>query len=110
MKIRNGFVSNSSSSSFCIFGVCFSGEKANEIEALESNAEFNMQLKDFGLELIYGDPNGYESSVYIGKSWDRIGNDETGQQFKNSIAENVKVLLSDESIECSSHEDAWTDN
>jgi len=110
MKIRNGFVSNSSSSSFLIFGAYFSGEKANEIEALEGDAEFNKQLKDFGLKLIYGNPNDYERSVYIGKSWDRIGNDETGQQFKNSIAENVKVLLSDESIECSSHEDAWTDN
>jgi len=109
MKIRNGFVSNSSSSSFCIFGACFTGEKAQEVEDKIEDAEFNKQLKDMGLKIIYGNPNNYESEVYIGKSWDSIGGDETGNQFKASISEAVKVLFSDESIECCSHEDAWYD-
>jgi len=109
MKIRNGFVSNSSSSSFCIFGACFEGDKLREVEDKIEDAEFNKQLKDMGLKIIYGNPNNYESEVYIGKSWDSIGGDETGNQFKASISEAVKVLFSDESIECCSHEDAWYD-
>jgi hypothetical protein len=37
MKIRNGFVSNSSSSSFCIYGVCVeSSSLANKEEDIDS--------------------------------------------------------------------------
>jgi len=110
MKIRNGFVSNSSSSSFCIFGAYLEGDRAKEVDnRIDNDNKFCKQLKDFGFEYFYGDPNNYDTVIYIGKSWDSIGDEETGNQFKNSILENLKVLLSDESVECGTHEAAWYD-
>ena len=45
MKIRNGFVSNSSSSSFCILGIPLSElnvEKESAIEAIESHEKLEL--------------------------------------------------------------------
>ena len=79
MKVRQGFVSNSSSSSFLIFGSYI--PIPNDVEYAE---DYYAKFEEAGLSA-YED----EGSVYVGLSWDKVGDDETGKQFK----ERVKRLI-----------------
>lgn len=114
MKIRNGFVSNSSSSSFCIYGVCvergdekhvFSDEIIKSIVAEqldmvprevsdETIRNFDLTEVD-DLEYILAKSIGTdcwrgEEAFYFGRKWCRIKDDETGAQFKQSIEEKLR--------------------
>jgi hypothetical protein len=123
MKIRKGFVSNSSSSSFCIYGT--SVDSLSEITGV-SVQEINEKRKQKFLEG-YGkqhpelvpqsdeewqeyfdedcDYADYVSGTgleiyskdgyeyYIGKSWHLIGDDETGKEFKAAVEAKVKTLI-----------------
>lgn len=107
MKIRNGFVSNSSTSSFLIYGVCLEDtdailkklEKSFDIENEELNEEVNVrealdnvfQKTDIEVHSPYGSNYG----LYIGTSWAEIKDNETGAQFKERIREGVKKVLGD---------------
>lgn len=84
MKVRYGFVSNSSTTSFCIYGAAISSDKADELDS------------DKELEVHYGDPEADNDGAYVGVSWKRIGDNETGAQFKARIQEAVKKLVGDE--------------
>lgn len=81
MKIRMGFVSNSSSSSFLVYGACLSPR--NELYDLTSKIE------------VYSPP---DDNTYIGLSWDRVGDDETGKQFKERVTKKVTALLSEAGV------------
>ena len=138
MKIRNGFVSNSSSSSFCIYGI---STDENEItEALiakgVSEKEFEDGLYEYFDDWTYNRKKQkgtlteediaeygnkffkpedgfkmhcpYEDEVYLGVAWSNIGDDETGAEFKNRIETKLKDLLG-ENITCSTLEEAWRD-
>lgn len=94
MKTRNGFVSNSSSSSFCIYGASVSADKVDE-----------EKIEQMGLEVHHGDSNCYEGSVYVGRSWSGIKDDETGAQFKKNVEGLLKELL--EINKCSTIEESW---
>jgi hypothetical protein len=137
MKIRMGFVSNSSSSSFCIYGVCLKDHNLQEIliskgvkeEYLEEGSydylddwSFKYRLKDKGMseedikkecekKLLTGiehhDPMG-EGDIYIGRAWCDIKDDETGKQFKERIEKELKDALG-EDIKVGTHEEAWRD-
>jgi len=122
MKFRFGFVSNSSTTSFCIYGIVL----ANTEDFLEKLAD--KDLRDFynsnnedldklfnltrsGLTYHIG-PEG--EGFYIGKDMDQIKDEETFGEFKNKIKESLKLLLNEdcqEAIEkeCSIHEEAWRD-
>ena len=116
MKVRNGFVSNSSSSSFCIYGAEMSiselpeefynkymdkikkdwfGESEEDmpetledlIAYVEDNCMENDLLEFLGLQSYGGD-----YSTYIGREWSSIGDNETGRQFKNSVEAIIKEI------------------
>ena len=93
MKIREGFVSNSSSTSFSIYGAI-----------VEKEAE----EKTF-LDYFYGDPNAYDRSTYIGLEYSSMSDDETKKQFKEKIEVEVKRLYGD-TIQCGSYEESYYDS
>ena len=100
MKIRNGFVSNSSSSSFCIFGACIDGYAVYEfvksvgvsddlLNDYEDNICESMDAigyefeKKTGLEYICASYE--EPTLLIGRTPESLKDDETGLQFKESV-------------------------
>lgn len=97
-KVRNGFVSNSSSSSFLIYGTSITN---SELEKMEDFDGWKFQ-KSTGLSVYDRD---YET--YIGESWDNIGDDETGKQFKERVEK--KILEHFPEAKFGTFEDAWYD-
>jgi len=128
MKVRTGFVSNSSSSSFCILGYAFdtseffdrlslSDEKkakilkeANEDHRLLDKKDEEGDFKDFeeAFEVLDKNYELYElvealgldaeidsecDIIYVGSSFEDLGDDETGGEFKKRIAEEVGEIL-----------------
>jgi hypothetical protein len=125
MKIRSGFVSNSSSSSFLIYGANVSdvgddtmkealkkltgkdtvkGYREDiKIDDLDGSYEIGEYLADaLGLDFHGNSDYGY----YLGSSWDSIGDDETGKQFKTRIETALKTALGDD-VSVATHEEAW---
>lgn len=104
MNYRNSFVSNSSSSSFVVYGVgmnddeffslCQSklGEEAvnniiNDPDSGNSYTELNKLEKETGLEFIHD----WECEYHIiGRQYKTIGDNETGLDFKNSVKDKLK--------------------
>ena len=132
MKIRNGFVSNSSTSSFCIFGTTidkseiYNDETFKELVKREfEDDEFDEDSGYEGLEIL-GDilhkeynlsqrtPYYYED-VYIGRSWTSLRDEETALSFKKEVEKNIKAFLAkylpsiNNEIECETHQEAWRD-
>ena len=87
MKVRQGFVSNSSSSSFLIYG------------SIVDDDDPICELKEF-----INDPEGYcgkhelecyspwEDEYYIGRSWDEVEDDQTGKEFKEETENKIKGI------------------
>jgi len=108
MKFRKGYVSNSSSSSFLIYGVALDEEEIIEI-AKKIDPKVNdgydageIIEKESGLTY-----NSCYESYWIGKSWASIKDDQTGKQFKEEIEKEVKELGIED--ECLTHQEAWFD-
>ena len=94
MKIRYGFVSNSSSTSFCIYGVSLENEDEEIVDAAGK----------LGLYVQYGQWDG----VYIGREYSSIKNDETGAEFKESTQKLIDQLPIQDK-HCSTQEGGWYD-
>lgn len=106
MKIRQGFVSNSSSTSFCIYGVTTDDptewgldEDANIFDELYDKAE------KLGLCLESSD-----TTTWLGLPFREIKDDETGSQFKNRAMKLVEQLIpKNQGLEFDIHEESWRD-
>jgi hypothetical protein len=120
MKIRHGFVSNSSSSSFCIFGIY-----VNKEELLSAQELLNKGLlkeEDFKYKCWKEDPSEYISKIgltvdsmpddydklYIGNEWTSVKDDETGSQFKERTINALKqVIKNPDKIKAYTYQEAW---
>ena len=106
MKIRAGFVSNSSSSSFCIYGAWVSADSVKKllsaedlkyIEEVEGGANWAIAEVGHSIPLFYH----YEGESYrdpdeccaFGKSYQSIGDDETGKQFKKRVQKKLEEVF-----------------
>jgi hypothetical protein len=110
MKIRNGFVSNSSTTSFCIYGVDTdlsvldkfmekSGSDDEDDDDRDVAAEkFEEEARDLGL-VVFTD---FENEVvFIGRDPETMGDDETGREFKTSTKDKITKLLGKKAGSCS---------
>ena len=85
MKRRAGFVSNSSSTSFCIFGVVYDSEWGDAWEVSEE-----LWGNDTSLEVVSGVEDYYEEHI-IGVGPSEINETETFAEFRIRVAK----LISD---------------
>ena len=96
-----GFVSNSSSSSFCILGVAIDrsklkidGKTLEELEEACDDGTFDDyqtidEFKPAGLDVFFG-YEGDEDTVYIGQKPEDFKDDETIGQMKSRISDTLK--------------------
>ena len=112
MKVRQGFVTNSSSSSFCIYGICVEllatpellkalikgDEDINNIEEAEKalNNEYDYAVDLIG-EVLHPEGDDY----YVGEEWSSIRDNETGKQFKTNIEKRLKKFFPN--AKCDTH-------
>lgn len=85
MKIRSGFVSNSSSSSFCIYGVVL---KSTEIPENKKNKWAEPIIGELEFHHCYED-----DIYYIGRPWCDIKDNETGAEFRKSVEDTLEKEL-----------------
>lgn len=112
MKKRFGFVSNSSSQSFCIYGAYLDSEKNSFLSNYDNWDGFEEKAEGLGLYAYSaGDSLNESNDGYVGVSWSVIRDDETGKQFKERIANLLNELKKKEpelKIErLATHERAW---
>jgi len=116
MKKRNGFVSNSSSSSFLIYGIVI--EPSELLNALDISKE-EFEDKHSGstydlLDTIMEDVDGFEwhdpwdDGCFIGASWSSVKDDETGAEFKTRVEKTLREKFG-ASLKYDTHEGAWHD-
>jgi hypothetical protein len=103
MKIRSGFVSNSSSSSFVIYGVWIDEDDVkkllsdDDLKVIEEEPYMLGEVAD-NLPMFYH-YNDDTEEVAFGRSYSSIKDDETGREFKRSIEKKLKEIFGKE-IKC----------
>jgi hypothetical protein len=114
---KNGFVSNSSTTSFLIYGIALEPEEALAMMKRD-HPVIKASLEKWGedepfetLEEVFGYANSHNSSEwsthkYYGLSWDSIKDDETGAQFKERVRAMLAEALEGE-LKLRTYEEAW---
>lgn len=100
MKIRQGFVSNSSTTSFCIYGADFINDKAELVDGIFEEKKLPREWKNVG------DPN-YNFRLCIGLPLSAMDDDETKKQFQNRIETQLKEWFPDMELEFKMCEDSY---
>jgi hypothetical protein len=97
MKTRKGFVSNSSSTSFCIYGASI--KETSDVDIWEKAIEAGL--------IAYSRPEYNDDYMYVGRQWSGIKDDETGAAFKADTKKKIEEAFG--SQECSTYEMGWYD-
>jgi len=84
MKIRNGFVSNSSTTSFCIYGIGL--PKDIDRSSLKPPKDYSIERFQDCSDFNYA----------IGRDFCTIEDNETGKQFRDSVKKTIRELLNRE--------------
>lgn len=84
MKIRNGFVSNSSTTSFCAFAVRIEVDGESEAYRIEKAAG------QYGLRAVYAYEDG---TVCMGMEYETMPMDSTRRQFEAAAAQAIRMAL-----------------
>ena len=130
MKIRSGFVSNSSSSSFILYGASMDNEtfkeyvlekiktagkiSPEEIDGLEEDdnifefVEIFEDMEDSG-SLSVETGSGYDDTVYIGKDPRNFEEDLTVAQNKKAIQDEFKKIFPNVDLGFGWQEECWRD-
>jgi len=119
MKVRQGFVSNSSTTSFCLYGTMVTSEQVvkawNKLhdEEISDSDEVDIDSlftghKEIDLAIQYLPDDYFNGVCAVGIEWRSIKDDETGKQFKDRIEKAVQDIFGTD-IQCSTHEEAWRD-
>lgn len=90
MKIRTGFVSNSSSSSFCLFGVILDEEQQKKFP--QSKWGEPIFPEDFNLECEWGVGDIPDFHAIVGFQPSKMKDDETLHQFKERVHKELQKL------------------
>jgi hypothetical protein len=118
---KHGFVSNSSTTSFLIYGIALEPEEAKAMMKRD-HPKIKASIEKWGddepfetLESVFGyvnsynsDPNRYDTCKYYGLSWGQIRDDETGAQFKERVRAMLAEAL-DGDLALGTIEEAWYD-
>ena len=105
MKIRMGFVSNSSTSSFCLYGICVDREKFIEItkqiapeltRQIDIDAGEAVEIVGDKLNLQYSLGPYDDDMAYIGLGPEDMKDDETVAQFKESVKSRLEKYFPNE--------------
>lgn len=102
MKLRTGFVSNSSSSSFCVLGCYISEELYYNL-----SDEHKELLRKYNIDE-HGNPDSWSNETMVGREYSSIRGDETGNEFHESTERIMKQVFG-ENITISRHEEGWYD-
>ena len=112
---KHGFVSNSSTTSFMIYGIALESYEAAKILKRDHPAVKESIEKwgdDEPLETLDGLP-GFDSypsewgdHKYFGVSWDNVKDDETGAEFKERVRAALAEYLEGD-LSLGTHEESW---
>jgi len=114
MKIRSGFVSNSSSSSFCVYGAEISNYKEILFKKSGIGEKYGISCEQCNLseigesikDLEASTCNSEGESLYVGRCYTTLKDDETGKQFRDDVKQKIKDLIGEE-VKCSHIEIGW---
>jgi hypothetical protein len=115
MKIREGLVSNSSSTSFCIYGTILTEEIVEKLRVELGDDEDGEDdiyglidgiIADKKLDLEINSPP--DEEYYVGRSWSKVKDDQTGKEFKEDVKKQIVELLGKE-VKIGTLEEAWRD-